>query len=225
MKKLKVINVLFVVIILTIVSCRRPAFDKNKYGNCSDGITNQNETDVDCGGPCVPCANCDNGIKDGAETGIDCGPNCVSCTPPCSIAASTSNYTLYPSGFTSSVSSSSSVNYATYYSSQDEIDVTLSGGYISSIKIALCPGFNPISYIPLNQTMVFKTVDYSSFSINNKNEVTVYYSGNFGFSGIYGAADAGELVYMTKINSTTLRIQFCNIKAYNERLSLNCTAN
>src|SRR5689334_14972806 len=33
--------------------------------NCSDGIKNQNETGIDCGGPCPPCrppANCSDGI-------------------------------------------------------------------------------------------------------------------------------------------------------------------
>ncbi|MEY3236812.1 MAG: hypothetical protein RI883_913, partial [Bacteroidota bacterium] len=45
-------------------------------GTCIDGIQNQGETGIDCGGPCVACPNCYNGIMDGNETGIDCGPSC-----------------------------------------------------------------------------------------------------------------------------------------------------
>ncbi|MDK2849906.1 MAG: hypothetical protein PWR32_573 [Candidatus Woesearchaeota archaeon] len=46
---------------------------------CDDGLKNQNETGVDCGGPCPPCPSCNNGIKDWNEEGIDCGGFC----PPC----------------------------------------------------------------------------------------------------------------------------------------------
>ena len=48
---------------------------------CSDGIQNQGETGIDCGGPnCAPCHTCDDGIQNGLETGVDCGgPDC----PPC----------------------------------------------------------------------------------------------------------------------------------------------
>jgi hypothetical protein len=83
------------------------------------------------------------------------------------------------------------------------------------------PGFNPITYIPLNQTMVFKTISYSNSNFAKKNEVTVFYSGNFGFSGFNGALDQGQLVYMTKVSASTIRIQFCHLTAGNERLSLN----
>ncbi len=59
---------------------------------CFDGIQNQGEEGIDCGGPCPPCPTCDDGIKnchkiiqqDGSwievcEEGIDCGGPC----PPC----------------------------------------------------------------------------------------------------------------------------------------------
>ena len=68
---------------------------------CSDGVLNQNETDIDCGGPCGPCADnnnclqssdckdkvckggtcnspsCSDGIQNGQETGKDCGGPCA----------------------------------------------------------------------------------------------------------------------------------------------------
>jgi hypothetical protein len=47
---------------------------------CDDGIQNQGETDVDCGGPCAACPTCDDGIQNQGETGVDCGgPNCAPC--------------------------------------------------------------------------------------------------------------------------------------------------
>ena len=49
---------------------------------CQDGILNQNETEVDCGGICPACetiATCQDGIQNQNETGIDCGGVCPSC--------------------------------------------------------------------------------------------------------------------------------------------------
>lgn len=49
---------------------------------CDDGIQNQGETEVDCGGPnCEPCPTCNDGIQNQWETAIDCGgPNCDPCS-------------------------------------------------------------------------------------------------------------------------------------------------
>jgi len=49
---------------------------------CSDGIQNQGETGIDCGGPCPACATCSDGIQNQGETGIDCGGPCQPCPPP-----------------------------------------------------------------------------------------------------------------------------------------------
>lgn len=49
---------------------------------CSDGIQNQGETGVDCGGPCAACASCNDGIQNQGETGVDCGGPCSAC-PTC----------------------------------------------------------------------------------------------------------------------------------------------
>jgi hypothetical protein len=43
---------------------------------CSDGIQNQGETGIDCGGPCAACATCTDGIQNHGETGVDCGGPC-----------------------------------------------------------------------------------------------------------------------------------------------------
>jgi|GEM_PF-1168166 len=52
---------------------------------CSDGIKNQNETGIDCGGNCAPCQiepTCNDGIQNGNETGVDCGGDCNACSSP-----------------------------------------------------------------------------------------------------------------------------------------------
>ena len=50
--------------------------------SCSDGIQNQGETGIDCGGPCGACPTCSDGIQNQGETGIDCGGPCSPCPPP-----------------------------------------------------------------------------------------------------------------------------------------------
>lgn len=71
---------------------------------CSDSLKNQGESDIDCGGPCQPCAVgsvcaqlsdcqapalciaavcdlglCDNNAQDPGEEGVDCGGDCRAC--------------------------------------------------------------------------------------------------------------------------------------------------
>ncbi len=56
---------------------------------CNDGIQNQGEAGVDCGGPCPACVTptCNDGILNGNETGVDCGGSCPPCnTGSCQIA-------------------------------------------------------------------------------------------------------------------------------------------
>jgi hypothetical protein len=46
---------------------------------CTDGIQNQGETGVDCGGSCPACPTCSDGIQNQGEIGIDCGGPCPLC--------------------------------------------------------------------------------------------------------------------------------------------------
>ncbi len=57
-------------------------FGGGPVATCSDGIQNQGETGIDCGGPCTACATCDDGIQNQGETGVDCGGPCTAC-PTC----------------------------------------------------------------------------------------------------------------------------------------------
>jgi hypothetical protein len=50
-------------------------------GTCSDGILNNAETQIDCGGPnCAPCPpTCSDGIQNQGEDDVDCGGPCPAC--------------------------------------------------------------------------------------------------------------------------------------------------
>ena len=51
-------------------------------GTCYDGIQNQGEQGVDCGGPCQSvCPSCADGILNQGETAVDCGGPCDPCYP------------------------------------------------------------------------------------------------------------------------------------------------
>ncbi len=93
-KKSLYIIIFFVTILVG--GCKHDGFEKEKYGNCSDNILNQNEMGVDCGGYCVPCSSCDDGEQNVSETGIDCGGLCTSCEPACSVPPATVEFTLFP---------------------------------------------------------------------------------------------------------------------------------
>lgn len=50
--------------------------------SCDDGIQNQGEKGIDCGGPCKQCpvkASCSDGIRNQGESGVDCGGPCSPC--------------------------------------------------------------------------------------------------------------------------------------------------
>ncbi|MFH1511656.1 MAG: Ig-like domain-containing protein [Candidatus Woesearchaeota archaeon] len=46
---------------------------------CYDGVQNQGEDGIDCGGPCPPCATCYDRLQNQGESGIDCGGPCDTC--------------------------------------------------------------------------------------------------------------------------------------------------
>jgi hypothetical protein len=52
--------------------------------NCYDGLLNNGEEKIDCGGPCEECDHCENGLWDPerGETWRDCGGRCPEC-PTC----------------------------------------------------------------------------------------------------------------------------------------------
>ena len=123
----------------------------NPHANhtCSDGILNQNEIGIDCGGVCIPC-HCSNGIVDEnqGETNVDCGGPCLQCDQnngnqfactefcletgadfillECSqLVAGTAGGTISPSGVEIYNSSSTSINNVNI-----EFTLTGAGSYV-----------------------------------------------------------------------------------------------
>jgi len=78
MKKFIFTSLVVGIFALTYTSCSDDTNNNNV--SCFNGIQDGDETGVDCGGSCAPCATCDDGIQNGGETGVDCGgPNCAPC--------------------------------------------------------------------------------------------------------------------------------------------------
>lgn len=50
---------------------------------CHDGMLNQDEDQIDCGGSCKACASCEDGILNQGEEKIDCGGPCETACPTC----------------------------------------------------------------------------------------------------------------------------------------------
>lgn len=69
---LKYLNAVALLLLLFLGSC-------NRKSTCSDGILNQGESKIDCGGPCSPCATCSDGLQNQDETSVDCGGKCSVC--------------------------------------------------------------------------------------------------------------------------------------------------
>jgi hypothetical protein len=84
MKKIKLLIAFACIGTLTFYACKKDS-DDSTAASCTDGIQNQSETGIDCGGPCAACstaATCSDGIQNQGETGIDCGGPCPACGVP-----------------------------------------------------------------------------------------------------------------------------------------------
>lgn len=79
----KIILALSAILFSTLIytGCKKSSddTDTNAIATCTDGIMNQNETGIDCGGSCTACPTCSDGILNQGETGIDCGGPCDAC--------------------------------------------------------------------------------------------------------------------------------------------------
>ncbi|MBT3720585.1 PGF-pre-PGF domain-containing protein [archaeon] len=74
--------ILTVLLCLSLVHAQSTGFSLNLTltdPTCFDGILNQDETSIDCGGFCDPCESCVDGLMNQDEIGIDCGGSCDSC--------------------------------------------------------------------------------------------------------------------------------------------------
>jgi hypothetical protein len=216
MKKIATLFLSFLVFFSGLfLSCGPGKFDKSLYGNCSDEVKNQGEEDVDCGGHCVPCANCSDGEKNGSETGVDCGgSDCPSCAPPCTVAASSVEYTISIPNLSSDYINDDNISGSGSFQSSSSVVYfyTSGSGVVDYIQLEFKDDFIPISFIPLNQTMIFHTVSYNDFTIGEQHQVKARYKGNFGFDDVSGVLDAGQNIYLKKISATQVEVSFCSLK-------------
>lgn len=94
--------------------------------SCTDGIQNQGETEIDCGGPnCTACPTCSDGIQNQGETGIDCGGPCTPCH--CSDGVQNSGEAGVDCGGPCSGCPTIQINGAGCYPTSSPITVTISG--------------------------------------------------------------------------------------------------
>lgn len=69
---------------------------------CSDGVMNQEETGVDCGGPCAECdPDCTDGLQNQGEVGVDCGGPCPACQSDTKWVGNITQDTAVPADFAS----------------------------------------------------------------------------------------------------------------------------
>ena len=69
-----------------------------KCQTCFDGIENQNEDDIDCGGVCPPCPSCVDNVMNQDETEPDCGGTVCDPCPSCTDGILTENNVEDPPG-------------------------------------------------------------------------------------------------------------------------------
>jgi hypothetical protein len=204
---------------LLYVSCKRHhPLDKdshgNKIGNCYDGIQNQDETKVDCGGVCKSCAGCDDGVQNGGETGIDCGGSqCNTCSPPSTPnnCNTLSNKTYIVMGGTSNCTV-----YGAYLNTANpghgiatvHMDLNTNFNSISSYDIDL--GAYDFANMPVGTQRVYTTVGSdNNFYLQGGQAFVTITQGGFNFAQYYGKA--GQQIYFKKISSTLTQVWFCGL--------------
>lgn len=102
---------------MLIASCGKSLAERDP--TCTDGIQNQGETAIDCGGPCTNvCPTCSDGIKNQGEASVDCGGPCpatcgtIDCTTCSNAVQGGQNQTFCEDQFVSQAAYDAAVNNA-----------------------------------------------------------------------------------------------------------------
>ncbi len=197
-----------------VLSCDHP-LDKDEIGNCTDGLQNQYEDGVDCGGPCLPCASCEDGIQNGGETGIDCGGACLSCVPTCSLQTGKLTYTIHPQGFSSPFDETQPLSYDGYLS-VNTIDFTIgqsASSVFKKISVTLNKDLDLKTLLSVNQTAVFTTTQDIFAGDVSKGQINVEIRGSLGFSSYNQELNRNQKVFITRLSNTKFELQFCESSA------------
>lgn len=197
-RTIKILLVLIIGLTTIIIGCKKeedpPPSPPVIAGTCSDGVKNQDETGIDCGGVCTACVveTCSDGIQNQDETGVDCGGVCTACpiNTPCTLAVNTSDF---PNGLTDD-------SYSTF----SKIDVNngnyelIAGGSKSTITITF-------KEIPTTNK-IYTTTSSVNKGFLTDNQVVV--SVNVG-SYLYDAG-AYKDVYV-HVNGSVITAEFCSL--------------
>ena len=152
MKKqnLKAIALLFCVLIIN--SCGKDDEDK---GTCTDGIQNQSETGVDCGGPCTACPTCTDGIQNQSETGVDCGGPCGACPVICTGNGQNSYFPMAQNNVW---------KYGGYSDTTSDYQITISGTQV----------FNSVTYNKFAKDDYFSSLLYFYYRVDGSGNIHEY---------------------------------------------------
>jgi len=151
---------------------------KKESASCSDGIQNQNETGVDCGGPCTACATCSDGIQNQGETGIDCGGPCPAC-PVASMSATVDGNAWAATYISSSVMSGSLIIQGSHVASTKAIQLVHSGAFaVGTYSLGAFSG----NYAVSSPSTVNCIIQTGTLTFTQFNTTTKMVSGTFSFS-------------------------------------------
>ncbi|NCP45385.1 MAG: hypothetical protein GW818_02880 [Flavobacteriales bacterium] len=153
--------------------------------SCSDGIQNQGETGIDCGGPCASCQTCSDGIQNQGETGIDCGGPCPACAAPSFTA--TLNGSSFISGYT---------NASLYINPNPGMANNLS---ITASRPSLVDGIGLV--IEFTGSLVPGTYNYSATPT-----LPVFASGSYSSQTITDCMMESGTLTLTQVNSTAMTV-------------------
>jgi hypothetical protein len=129
---------------------------------CTDGIQNQGETGIDCGGPCPACPTCNDGIQNQGETGVDCGGPCPACPPPPPGGETTLLAAYFETGWDTWVDGggdAARVSSTNSWEGTYAIRLADNSGAASAMT---SPGFNLSNAIGFKITFYFKAVSFES---------------------------------------------------------------
>jgi len=179
----------------TDVDCGGPCPD---CGTCFDGIMSPNETGVDCGGSCAACETCSDGIKNQDETGIDCGGVCPECVPITATCTITENTAVFPFGMQTQsyyyVSCATSSGDYKLSGSSSAGDITINFGEI------LAP-----------ETRLYTTQSSSQLGSLNDGELILSTIAGGILSYLYYAGSGQDVYVNVNVNPDTVRVEFCSL--------------
>jgi hypothetical protein len=197
---------LFAALVLTstiyFISCSKK--EDAPVVSCTDGIKNQDETGIDCGGSCAACPTCNDGIKNQGETGVDCGGPCAAVCPTCSDGIQNQNETGIDCGGPCSPCPAASltclVNGANWTANNPGIilyttDSTIIGTQnsdTSNISITIPAPAGATGTFPLNNSQCFYFAHSVVYTGGGSMEITTWDTfhhllhGTFNFTAING---------------------------------------